>query len=185
MITVVSGLPRSGTSLMMQMLQAGGLDILTDNVRSADEHNPRGYLEYEAVKRTGEDAAWLDFAEGKAVKIVYLLLKALPANRKYRVILMRRVIEEVIASQEAMLDKRQNKGAQLPGPQLARILSAQLDEVVQWVKQQLHFELLSVSYNELLKDPAAQADRVSDYCGGLDVSRMIEAIVPDLYRRRT
>jgi hypothetical protein len=169
---------------MMQMLQAGGLDVLTDNVRSPDEGNPRGYLEYEPVKRTREDASWLDAAEGKAVKIVHLLLKDLPGSRHYRVILMRRVIEEVIASQNAMLARQQKTGAQLPGPQLARIFSRQLDEVVQWISRQPNFELLIVSYNDLLKDPVTESRRVSEFCGGLRVSAMIGAISPDLYRRR-
>src|SRR5438046_6429896 len=102
-ITVVSGLPRSGTSLMMQMLRAGGMPVRTDGFRKADEDNPRGYLEYEPVKRTREDSSWVSDAVGKAVKVVYLLLRDLPDGFDYRVILMRRSLREVLASQSAML----------------------------------------------------------------------------------
>src|SRR5688572_8703668 len=113
-ITVVSGLPRSGTSLMMQMLQAGGMPVLTDGERSADESNPRGYLELEAVKRTRSDAGWIAEAVGKAVKVIHLQLRDLPSSHQYRVIFMRRDLNEVVASQQSMLDRIGRKGAGLP-----------------------------------------------------------------------
>jgi len=109
-ITVVSGLPRSGTSMMMQMLGAGGLAVLTDGKRGADADNPRGYYEYEAVKSLGQDASWLASAGGKAVKIVSALLIHLPDGFDYRVIFMRRPIAEVLASQRAMLDRLGHAG---------------------------------------------------------------------------
>jgi len=102
-VIVVSGLPRSGTSMMMQMLDAGGVEVLTDNLRLPDEDNPKGYYEYEAVKATAEDPSWLDDAGGRAVKMVYRLLYDLPADRRYRVVFMKRDLEEVIKSQEVML----------------------------------------------------------------------------------
>ena len=97
-ITIVSGLPRSGTSLMMQMLEAGGMPVLTDGIRDADEDNPRGYYELEAVKRTKDDPAWLHGAPGKVVKMIYLLLYDLPTTYNYRIIFMRRPLSEVVAS---------------------------------------------------------------------------------------
>src|SRR5450432_3057856 len=104
-ITVVSGLPRSGTSLMMQMLAAGGMPLLTDQIRAPDQDNPRGYFEFERVKQIKRDQAWLGSAVGKAVKIIHLLLYDLPPNRNYRVIFMRRNIEEVLISQRKMLQR--------------------------------------------------------------------------------
>src|SRR6266704_120595 len=125
-ITIVSGLPRSGTSLMMQMLSAGGMPILTDGVRAADEDNPRGYLEFEAVKRTKEDSTWVAGASGKAVKMVYLLLHDLPAGNEYSVILMRRDIREVIASQRAMLARLGKQGADVTDERMAAIFEEQM-----------------------------------------------------------
>src|SRR5262245_41311102 len=105
-VTVVSGLPRSGTSLMMQMLAAGGMAVLTDELRGPDPDNPRGYYEFEPVKRTRHDPSWLVGAPGKAVKLVHLLLYDLPAEYSYRVIFMKRRLSEVLASQRAMLDRQ-------------------------------------------------------------------------------
>src|SRR5437868_1127771 len=105
-LTIVSGLPRSGTSMMMRMLEAGGMPVLTDKVRSADEDNPNGYFEFEAVKRTKQDASWLDDSGGRAVKMVYRLLYDLPVNRNYRVLFMRRNLKEVLASQREMLRRK-------------------------------------------------------------------------------
>jgi hypothetical protein len=106
-ITVVSGLPRSGTSLMMQMLAAGGLPPLTDNLRDADESNPRGYFEFDPVKRLRSDRSWLDQARGHAVKIIHVLVRELPADGQfhYRLLLMKRPMEEILASQRALLER--------------------------------------------------------------------------------
>src|SRR5512135_2888827 len=120
-VTIVSGLPRSGTSLMMQMLQAGGLSLLTDQRRTADKHNPRGYFEYEAVKQTGADVSWLEKAGGRAVKVIHLLLRHLPADRQYRVIFMLRDLREVVASQRAMLKDSGRTGALIPDDKLAGV----------------------------------------------------------------
>ena len=103
MIVVVSGLPRSGTSLMMQMLQAGGMPLLTDGRRAADGDNPKGYCEFEPAKRLKDDASWLGAAEGRAVKLVSALLFDLPPERRYRVIFMTRDLDEVLASQRDLL----------------------------------------------------------------------------------
>src|SRR6478736_4419274 len=112
-VTVVSGLPRSGTSMMMQMLAAGGLPILTDNVRAPDESNPRGYLEYEAVKRLRTDHSWLQQARGHAVKIIHLLLRELPIDGRfqYRVLFVERPIAEIIESQQIMVGRAGKAGA--------------------------------------------------------------------------
>src|SRR5262245_12033356 len=112
MITIVSGLPRSGTSLMMQMLQAGGLPILCDQVRAADDDNPRGYLEFEKVRQLAKDAGWMNQADGKVLKVVSLLLYHLPPGFEYRVVFMRRNLDEILRSQEKMLNRR----GEPPGP---------------------------------------------------------------------
>ena len=122
-VTLVSGLPRSGTSMMMQMLHAGGIPAVTDNIRLADKDNERGYYELEAVKRTKDDASWLRDAPGKAVKVIYLLLYDLPTDYTYRVIFMNRNLDEVLASQRAMLERRRAKRSQcVPGRDAAHIL---------------------------------------------------------------
>src|SRR5262245_44380653 len=115
MITIVSGLPRSGTCLMMQMLQAGGLPLLCDQVRAADEDNPRGYLEFDKVRQLAKDAGWMSQAEGKALKVVSLLLYHLPPGFEYRVLFMRRDLDEILTSQEKMLARR----GESPGPDRA------------------------------------------------------------------
>ena len=127
---IVSGLPRSGTSLMMQMLHCGGVPALTDNVRERDEDNPRGYYELEAVKRTRNDASWLDDAAGRVVKLVHLLLYDLPPPRSYRVVFMKRDLNEVVRSQGVMLDRRGSEGAKLTAQQLITAYEGQLAKVV-------------------------------------------------------
>src|SRR5687767_12088310 len=135
-VTVVSGLPRSGTSLMMQMISAGGIPALTDEVRTADEDNPRGYLEFERVKRIKQDTSWLDEARGKVVKMVHLLLYDLPLDRPYRVVFMRRNLDEVLASQRKMLERQGKQGAQIPEAQLRKVFEDQVKKVTTWMATQ-------------------------------------------------
>ncbi|MCH7708934.1 MAG: sulfotransferase family protein, partial [Myxococcales bacterium] len=170
-ITVVSGLPRSGTSLMLQMLEAGGLPVLVDTERPADVHNPRGYFEYAAVRALGRDASWICEARGRAIKVIHLLLCALPVEHSYRVILMRRDPLEVVASQTAML------GGDPPGApsreRLAEIFSAQLDEVVDWLSGRPEFELLQVDFGDAVERPREVAVGV---CGFLDRDLDVKAM---------
>ena len=172
-VTIVSGLPRSGTSLMMQMLAAGGARVLTDGHRTADQHNPRGYFELEAVKHTRRDLSWLAQAEGKAVKVVHLLLPHLPADREYRVIFMQRDLAEVIASQRVMLQQQGRPGAALPDARLAEIFEKQLAEVSQWLAQNPNFRVLPVHHRDVIERPLAAAQQIATFLGGnLDPSRM-------------
>ena len=185
-ITVVSGLPRSGTSLMMQMLAAGGLPALTDAVRTADESNPRGYLEFEKVKQLRADQSWLEEARGRAVKIIHLLLRELPTDGRfqYRVVFLKRPLEEVIASQCAML-ARDGKASADAGA-LTKIYSGQLAQVEQWLSAQSCFATCPVEYHQLLKNPRASAEEINAFLdGNLDVAAMSEAVDPSLYRQRT
>src|ERR1700730_19121643 len=117
-VIIVSDLPRSGTSLMMQMLENGGVEVVTDNIRTADTDNPKGYYEFEKVKKIKEDASWLPATRGKAFKMVSQLLYDLPVGEKYRIIFMERDLDEVLASQEKMLERLGQRAA--PREQMKR-----------------------------------------------------------------
>jgi Sulfotransferase family len=185
-VTVVSGLPRSGTSMIMQMLAAGGLAVLTDHVRASDEDNLNGYLEFEPVKSTKRDASWLVEAVGKSVKVVYLLLKDLPATCQYRVIFLRRDLSEVVQSQQTMLARRGEPGAQASSQEMVDIFSRQLEKTNQWLAEQPNFRLLDVNYRDVIADPQNQARRICEFLEiPLDVAAMAAAVDPSLYRQRT
>ncbi len=184
-VTVVSGLPRSGTSLVMQMLRAGGMPVLTDDLRPPDEDNPRGYLEYEPVKGTREDASWVERAMGRAVKVVHLLLPALPPDREYRVLLTRRPIREVMASQEAMLERRREPVGDTDGSQLAHLFERQIQETEAWLRATPYCRVLPVAYHDLLRDPKQGAAAIDRFLGGgLDVDAMASCVEPTLRRQR-
>ena len=185
-IVIVSGLPRSGTSLMMQMLQRGGISLLTDGIRPADEDNPRGYFELEAVKRTKQDAAWLDQAAGMAVKVIYRLLYDLPTDRRYQVILMRRPMAEVLASQSAMLSRTGSEGASIPAARLGQLFSSQLADAVRYLRQQPQFDVLEVNHRDVLDDPLVAAKSVAQFLRRpLDLQAMASAVDTSLYRRQS
>ncbi len=189
-ITVVSGLPRSGTSLMMQALAAGGLPALTDSERAPDESNPRGYLELEAVKRLKTDRSWLASAQGRAVKVIHLLLPDLAAKTgadgyEFCVVLMRRPMEEIIASQRAMLARQGRAGAALPEAQLGTLFRAQMERVERWLASRADFRVCPVHYPALVADPAAEVHRVNTFLGGsLNEAAMAAAVDPELYRQK-
>lgn len=184
-ITIVSGLPRCGTSLAMQMLCAGGLPALTDGVRQPDEDNPRGYLEFEPVKQTASDASWLGQAQGKAVKLVYRLLFDLPLQYSYRVILMQREMAEMLASQRAMLARQRQTGAALSDEQLTRVFANEMTRCREWLARQPQFAVLEVNYNELMAGPGEQVARIDTFLGGeLNVAAMVDCVDPALYRQR-
>jgi hypothetical protein len=185
-VTVVSGLPRSGTSMMMMMVEAGGMSVLTDQVRGPDEDNPKGYYEFEPVKATRSDPSWVQGAAGKAVKIVHILLFELPPTNRYRVILMRRDLAEVLASQAAMLRRGGRSGADLSPQRLGEIFEAQLQRVVQWADREENVDLLEVSYADVLRRPLEEAARVNEHLGAaLDVDAMAAAVDPKLHRQRS
>ena len=182
-IIIVSGLPRSGTSLMMQMLDSGGIPVLTDQVRSADTDNPRGYYEFERVKKTKQDASWLPEARGKAVKMVSQLLYDLPAGERYRVLVMERDLEEVLRSQEKMLTRLSRPAA--PREQMKQAYLLHLERLHDWLRRQPHFARLRVSYLALVAQPRPEAERVRDFLDDRpDVDGMIRSVDPLLYRSR-
>jgi hypothetical protein len=183
-LTIVSGLPRSGTSMMMRMLETGGLPVLTDHVRTADDDNPNGYYEFEAVKQTKEDESWLVGSEGKAVKMVYRLLYDLPADRTYKVLFMRRKLEEVLASQRVMLE-RHGMADGVKEEQMAALFRAEIDAFSKWVSQQRHIELIDVDYNRMQQDTRAEVARVNRFLGGILDEEAMESVVDgSLYRNR-
>ncbi len=184
-VTVVSGLPRSGTSMMMRMLEAGGLPAITDGVRQADLDNPRGYYEFEPALRTKEDASWLDGAEGRVVKMVYQLVYHLPANRHYRILLMNRSLDEVLKSQRSMLGRLGRDDGGIPDAKMAQLFESELSKFRAFVAEQPHLRMIAVDYNQMVADPQPQATEVNQFLGGnLDVSAMIAVVEPSLYRNR-
>jgi hypothetical protein len=185
-ITIVSGLPRSGTSMMMKILEAGGLPPLTDSIRSADTDNPQGYYEFERVKQLPKgDTAWLAEAEDKAVKIIAILLPHLPATYAYRVIFMRRTMPEILASQRQMLIRRGEDPDKITDEALTHLYEKHLQHVDAWVANQPHVRRIDVDYNQLLKEPRPEIKRVNQFLGyNLDLEKMIAVVDPTLYRQR-
>jgi hypothetical protein len=186
-ITIVSGLPRSGTSLMMQMLSAGGIPPLTDTQRVPDENNPRGYFELEAVKQLRNDRSWLANARGKAVKIIHLLLSELPNDGSFtfRVLLMQRAIGEVLASQRKMLERDGKVGAAVADEQLGRIYLGQIEKAERWLASSPAFRVLEVEHRSLFLEPAPVVNAINEFLGGeLNAAAMISTVEPSLYRER-
>jgi hypothetical protein len=184
-VTVVSGLPRSGTSLMMQMLQAGGMQLLTDGQRTPDEHNPQGYFEHEGVKHSRNDSSWLEQAGGKVVKVIHLLLPHLPAGRNYRVIFMVRDLEEVITSQRVMLKQQGRAAATMTDGALADVFKKQLATARQWLAARSNFRVLYVNHRDVIEHPPVVAEQINLFLGGnLVVASMAGVVHPALYRQR-
>lgn len=188
-IVIVSGLPRSGTSMLMRMLKAGGIPPLTDNLRVADEDNPKGYFEFEPVKKLREgqstDMSWLPQANGKVVKVISFLLSYLPPDHTYRVLFLQRAIEEVLASQRKMLIRRGEDPEKVSDTEMADSFAKHVTQVTGWLKEQPNMKTLFVDYNQMLKDPKPQVHQINLFLGGkLDEAQMIATVDPKLYRQR-
>lgn len=185
MIVVVSGLPRSGTSLMMQMLQAGGYPVLCDDQRTADESNPRGYLEYAKVRRLERDNSWMAEAEGRAVKIVSLLLYSLPTQFEYRILFLRRSLDEIQQSQVAMLQRNQPH-ASSAARDLRSDFERHLQHLKEWWRTQRSMSVQHYDYAEIIRSPRQQAAAVAQFLNApLDLDGMAAAVDPTLHRQRT
>ena len=185
-IVIVSGLPRSGTSMMMKVLEAGGLPVIIDGLRSADPDNPEGYYEYERVKELDKgDTAWVADAQGKAVKVISALLEFLPAGYQYRVIFMHRNIEEVLNSQRKMLARRGENVDAVNDAEMATLFAKHLVKVKQWLRVQSNFAVLDVDYNAMMQNPDQYIRTVNQFIDdALDEQAMAQMIKPDLYRNR-
>jgi len=172
--------------MMMKMLEAGGLDVLTDSLREADADNPKGYYEFERVKQLEDDKAWLPEAEGKVVKIISQLLHNLPSDYDYNVVFMRRRMGEILASQERMLLRRGEETGKVPDDKLSALFRQHLERVKTWLDEQPNFDVIYVSYNSVLETPRDEAKRIDAFLEeSLDVQRMAEVVDPTLYRQRT
>jgi len=184
-LTIVSGLPRSGTSMMMQVLCAGGLEPLIDHQRKADDDNPRGYYEFEAVKKTRQDPSWLMGSHGKVVKMVYRLLYDLPRDYEYRVVFLRRDLKEVLASQNKMLQRLGRSDAAVPEDQMEELFRRQLADFDRWIAGRRNFAILDVEYKKMISDPQPLCEQINRFLDGrLDIEAMIRAVDPNLYRNR-
>jgi hypothetical protein len=182
-IILVSGLPRSGTSLMMQMLASGGVQIVTDYQRTADADNPRGYYELEKVKRIKQDVSWLPEVRGKAIKIVSQLLYGLPPQERYWIIFMERDLDEMLLSQEKMLQRLERPA--VPRQQMKQSYTLHLERLRGWLDRQRNMKVLWVNYNQLIADPVTDAQRISDFLAGKpNADQMIRSVDPALYRNR-
>jgi hypothetical protein len=180
-IIVVSGLPRSGTSMMMQMVSAGGLNPLTDNVRKEDESNPKGYFEYEKTKGLHKDNSWLHEAECKVIKVVAPLLKHLPANFRYKVIFMTRDLDEVLASQDKMLGRAGSK----PQVGVRESFEKELIKLDQRMEQEPGFDVVKIAYKDVIEKPEDAAKVIAEFLGEeLDIEAMTSQVEAKLYRNR-
>lgn len=183
--TVVSGLPRSGTSMAMQMIVAGGIAPVTDDLRAPDADNPRGYYEFERVKNLRTDKAWVDEAQGKVVKVIHMLVPELPDDRAYRVVFLERDLHEVVKSQSTMLTRNAKTGGALPPERLMAIYEQQLKHVHAWLAARSNFRVLLLRHADFMRDAAAQAKAMHDFLGGeLDVAAMTAAVDPSLHRNK-
>jgi hypothetical protein len=184
-ITIVSGLPRSGTSMMMRMLEAGGMSIITDETRKADDDNPKGYYELERVKQLKEDASWLAEARGKVVKVISALLVNLPRDHTYQVVFMRRRMQEILDSQQEMLRRRGKPADPSADGKMAALYDKHLKQTDEWMQREPNLRLIYVDYNRMLDNPAGEASRVNAFLGDhLDTAAMIGVVDLALYRQQ-
>jgi hypothetical protein len=185
MIAIVSGRPRSGTSLMMQMLVAGGMQPLADGERRADDDNPRGYLEWERIKTLPNDPGCIAEGEGKVVKVIAKLLLSLPAGHDYRVVFMERPMPEVLASQDQMLRRRGNFKEGADHRLITAAFEKHLREVYAWLEGKAFVNAVRVPYHEVLERPGDVALRLAEFLGiPLNVDGMTQQVDPSLYRNR-
>ncbi len=185
-VIVVSGLPRSGTSLMMMMMQAAGITPVADGERSADEDNPKGYYEFERVKDLKDgDLGWVDEASGKAVKVISALLPYLPGHLDYKALFMLRSLDEILASQRMMLIRRGEDPEKISDEEMARHFQTHLVQTKDWLARQPNISTLYVDYDRLIADPEPIVREINRFLGGKYNEQLMAAVVdPKLYRQR-
>jgi hypothetical protein len=171
--------------MMMKMLEAGGVSVLTDRIRGADEDNPQGYFEFERVKQIEHDKGWLPEAKGRAVKMISALLKHLPNHYQYKVIFMQRKMDEILASQKQMLLRRGEPTDTVSNERMADVFQKHLIQTRAWLDRQPNVQVLFIDYDETVQDPVAQAEKVSQFLGrSLNVWEMATVVDPKLHRHR-
>ena len=186
MITIVSGLPRTGTSLMMQMLAAGGMTVLTDGLRQADIENPRGYYEWEPAKQLPQRPELIKEAEGKVVKVISQLLFALPSGPEYRIVFMERPLEEVVASQAEMIRRKQTTAPALAPSAMINALQVHLNQVRAMLGSKSNVTLQFVKHSDVISSPRDVCNAVRQFLGrDLDVEAMLAQVDVSLYRQRS
>ena len=183
-IVIVSGVPRSGTSMMMRMLMAGGLQSVVDEQRPSDADNPHGYFEDVRAKDLERDASWLEEAHGKAVKVISALLRHLPSGHRYRIVFMRRAMAEVVASQAAMLARTGKPVDPTSDARMQVLFERHVASVAAELERRTDVTVLFVDYEEAVADPAAAAARVNVFLGGMLDERAMAAAVEPLLRRQ-
>jgi hypothetical protein len=185
-VIIVSGLPRSGTSMMMAMLEAGGIPILTDGERTPDDDNPKGYYEYERVKKLQDgDFDWLPDARGKAVKVISYLLMKLPDTYRYRVIFIHRKLDEILASQRKMLMNRGEDPDKISEDEMKAVLIKHLQLVDEWITNQPNIERIDVDYNRILEEPEEDIQRVTEFLDNSFDSEVFKSVIDHkLHRQR-
>jgi hypothetical protein len=184
MITIVSGLPRSGTSLMMQMLTAGGMPAVSDGERKADTDNPKGYLEWERIKQLPKDPSLIAEAEGKVVKVISQLILSLPDGHEYKIVFMQRPMPEVLKSQDEMLKRRGTWEGETPAA-VGELFQRHLIEVNRFLTAKANTSVYRIHYHRILREPQPVAEEVVAFLGlPLDVKAMVEQVDGSLYRNR-
>ena len=184
-VVVVTGLPRSGTSMMMRMLEAGGMQVLVDGIRKADVDNPNGYYEYEPVKSLKHDSSWVQSAHGKAVKIIYLFMYYLPSSLSYNVIFMRRSMAEIVASQDEMLRRQGTRISADDSCHFIRRFEQELRSIDKWLAGQRNLRVLSVDYNRTIIEPKETCRQITRFLSvDLNVGQMQSVVADSLYRQR-
>ena len=184
-IIIVSGLPRSGTSMMMRMLAEGGLSILTDELRRPDDDNPNGYFELEVVRQLKQgNFAWLKESNGRVVKVISALLEYLPQEYQYKIIFMERDAGETLASQKKMLDHR-GQESKLSDDEMERQFHQHLSAMKPWLVRQPNMDVLYVNYNALMAEPKPFCEKVIEFLGlPLNENQMLAVPDGQLYRNR-
>lgn len=184
-IILVSGLPRSGTSMMMQMLEAGGIELIVDHIRKADEDNTKGYYEFEKIKQLEKDSLWLKNTYGKAVKVISMLLYQLPMDKKYKIIFMTRKMDEVLASQNKMLKRRGQPADSVDDQVMAEKFNKHLSKIFKWLNKQKNMETIFISYNDVISNPMEQSKKINLFLGDkMKIDEMVNVIDDFLYRQR-
>lgn len=185
-LTVVSGLPRSGTSMMMRMLEAGGIAPVVDGQRAPNDDNPLGYYEFEPVKQLAQDSSWVAGSVGRSVKVIYKLVQDLPPNVAYRVIFMQRDLDEVLSSQEVMMRRDGLDPDAIGRDVLLRLFQTDVFEFRRWAEAQPNIAIFYADYKRTIAEPAAMAAEIATFLGQpMDTEAMAAMVNPDLYRNRT
>lgn len=185
-IIIVSGLPRSGTSMMMKMLEAGGLEIITDSLRTADEDNRNGYYELEEVKELNKDSdkSWLRECQGKVVKIISQFLPHLPVEYTYKVIFMQRKMSEILASQNQMLIRRGTQADKASDEKLSILFERHLEQIKEFLEEKPNFNVIYVPYNDIIADQDKYIYDINQFlCGRLNTDKMKRVVDVSLYRQ--